>query len=309
MNELESIRDVISRHAHNSHGPTFVDGLMISASDAPTAPRPGMADPSLAVVAQGTKRTIVGDGVFDYTAGEYLIIQLEVPVVGQVTQASPASPFLGFGLHLDPTEIATLLLESVAIADRAGDPATGVGLATAERQLLAASAHLLGVLDSPQDAPVLAPLYRREVLWRLLTGPQGGLVRQIGLGDGNLSHIARTVRWLRANYQEQIRIKELADLAGMSFSTFHRHFRTVTRMTPIQYQKTVRLQEARAALLANRGDVGEVAHQVGYDSVSQFSREYRRFFGAPPRRDSLRLRVEAAESSSNRHRLSAPEIV
>jgi len=307
MDELGMLRDVLGRHAHNSHGPTFVDGLTITASDAPTAPRPGMAEPSLAVVVQGTKRTVVGDGVFDYGAGEYLVIQLEVPVVGQVTEASPGSPFLGFGLRLDPTEIATLLLDSVTTSDRTDRvdrPASGAGTAAAEQRLLAAAAHLLGLLDAPQDAPILAPLYRREVLWRLLTGPQGGLVRQIGLADGNLSHIARTVRRLRENYQEQIRIEELAGLAGMSLSTFHRHFRTVTRMTPIQYQKTIRLQEARAALLASRGDVSEVAHQVGYDSVSQFSREYRRFFGAPPGRDAVRLRAEAADSTA-----AAPGIV
>jgi transcriptional regulator GlxA family with amidase domain len=142
---------------------------------------------------------------------------------------------------------------------------------------------------------VLVPLYRRELLYRLLTGPQSRAVSQIGLADGSMAHIARAVHWIRDHYREPIRIDQLADLAGMSASTFHRHFRAITRMTPIQHQKAIRLQEARLALLANRGDVAEIAHLVGYDSSSQFSREYRRRFGAPPRSDVMQLRTTAAE--------------
>jgi AraC-like DNA-binding protein len=142
---------------------------------------------------------------------------------------------------------------------------------------------------------VLAPLHRREILWRMLTGPQGALVRQIGLADGNLAHIARAVRWIRDHYREPIRVEDLAQLAGMSAWPFHRRFRAVTRLTPIQYQKAIRLQQARLALLADRGDVAAIAHDVGYDSASQFSREYRRQFGAPPGRDGARLRSAALE--------------
>jgi transcriptional regulator GlxA family with amidase domain len=149
---------------------------------------------------------------------------------------------------------------------------------------------LVGLLDAPGDAPILAPLYRRELLWRLLTGVHGQLVRQIGLADGSLADIARTVRWIREHHRDPITVEQLAGMASMSATSFHRHFRSVTCMTPIQYQKAIRLQEARLSLMANPRSISEVAHAVGYDSSSQFSREYRRQFGAPPGQDATRLR-------------------
>jgi hypothetical protein len=219
-----------------------LEGLTITATDAPTAPRAGVAEPSLGLVIQGGKRTVSGDQVFDYAAGEFLIAQLDLPVVGQVTAASAACPFLGIGVRIDPAEIAALLLEAPVTAGRPPARTPGIAVARAGTPLLEALAHLAGLFDTPQDMPVLAPLYRREVLWRLLTGPQGAVVRQIGLA-------------------------------------------------PIQYQKAVRLQEARLALVSGGRDVAEVAHAVGYDSASQFSREYRRLFGAPPGRDAQRIRT------------------
>jgi AraC-like DNA-binding protein len=295
MDELEFLADVISRHAHNRHVRTEIDGLTITATDRPTDPRPGVSEPSLAVVVQGSKRTVLGDGIFDYASGEFLVVSLDLPLIGRVTEARPDRPFLGFSMRLDPPEIASLLLESTA--PRPGDTggAASIAVAHAEGDLLSAAGRLVGLLDAPHDVPVLAPLHRREILWRLLAGPQRGLVRQIGLADGNLAHIARTVRWIRDHYRDPIRVDQLAGLAGMSPSAFHRHFRTVTHLTPIQYQKAIRLQEARLALLANQGDVAEIAHAVGYDSASQFSREYRRLFGAPPGRDGARLRTAALE--------------
>ena len=290
MSGLDTLRELIGRHAHNSHGPSAIEGLMITATDAPTSLRSGIAEPSLALVVQGRKRTVSGDRVFDYAVGEFLITQLALPVVGQVTTASAERPFLGIGLRLEPSEIAAMLLESAVTLGGTPAPAPGIAVASAGAPLLDALAHLAGLLDAPQDVPVLAPLYRREVLWRLLTGPQGGVVRQIGLADGNLAHITRAVQWIRDRHDESIRIGQLAALAGMSESTFHRHFRAVTHMTPIQYQKAVRLQQARLALVSGGLDVAEVAHAVGYDSASQFSREYRRLFGAPPGQDAQRIR-------------------
>jgi AraC-like DNA-binding protein len=282
---VELLRDVIGRHAHNEHTATPIDGLMITATDRPTEPRPGIAVRSLAVVVQGAKRMMVGDGVFDYRAGECLVVSLDLPAIGRVTEA----PFLGFGVRLDPAEIASLLVE--AATPPVAAPA--IAVAPAGDDLLGAGGRLVGLLDAPGDAPILAPLYRREILWRLLNGPHGGLVRRIGLADGNLAHIARAVTWIRQNYRETVRVDELAALAGMSGSVFHRHFRAVTKLTPIQYQKAIRLQEARLLLVAGRGDVAEISHLVGYDSTSQFSREYRRRFGSPPGRDGARLRAAA----------------
>lgn len=291
MSALDTLRQLICRHAHNSHGPTAIDGLTITATDAPTSPRTAVAEPSLGLVIQGRKRTVSGDRVFDYAVGEFLITQLDLPVVGQVTAASAECPFLGIGIRIEPAEIAAMLLDAALTPDDTPAHAPGIAVASADAPLLDALAHLAGLLDAPQDRRILAPLYRREVLWRLLTGPQGAVVRQIGLADGNLAHITRTVRWIRDHHDDTIRIEQLASLAGMSESSFHRHFRAVTRMTPIQYQKAVRLQLARLALVSGGRDVAEVAHAVGYDSASQFSREYRRHFGAPPGRDAHRIRA------------------
>jgi AraC-like DNA-binding protein len=291
VSELDTLRQLISRHARNSHGPSAIEGLTITATDVPTSPRAGVATPSLGLVIQGRKRTVSGDRVFDYAAGEFLIAQLDLPVVGQVTAASVECPFLGVGIRIDPSEIAAMLLEAAVALDETPARAPGIAVASAGAPLLDALAHLAGLLDTPQDVRILAPLYRREVLWRLLTGPQGAVVRQIGLADGNLAHITRSVQWIRDHHDDTIRIGQLALLAGMSESTFHRHFRAVTRMTPIQYQKAVRLQEARLALVSGGRDVAEVAHAVGYDSASQFSREYRRLFGAPPGRDAQQIRA------------------
>jgi AraC-like DNA-binding protein len=295
MDGSTRLRDTICRHASNYHGPSTLDGLTITATDAPTDPRPGVSEPSFAMVVQGRKRTVAGDGIFDYSAGEFLVVSLEVPVVGRVTEASPDTPFVGFGVRLDATEIASLLLESAALREGGGRGAIGIAVAKADPDLIDAAARLVSLLDARQDVAVLAPLYRREFLWRLLNGPQGRAVRQIGLADGNLAHIARAVRWIRDHHREPIRVEQLADLASMSESSFHRHFRTVTCMTPIQYQKAIRLQEARLALIARPTDVAEVAHAVGYDSASQFSREYRRQFGSPPGRDANQLRNAAAQ--------------
>jgi AraC-like DNA-binding protein len=295
MDQLAFLADVISRHAHNRHLRTEIDGLTISATDRPTDPRPGVSEPSLAVVVQGSKRTVLGDGIFDYASGEFLVVSLDLPLIGRVTQASPDRPFLGFSVRLDPPEIAALLLETPVPHQGDTGGAASIAVAHAEQDLLGAAGRLVGLLDAPADVAVLAPLYRREILWRLLACPARGLVRQIGLADGNLAHIARTVRWIRDHYRDPIRIEQLAGLAGMSPSAFHRHFRSVTHLTPIQYQKAIRLQEARLALLAGQGDVAEIAHAVGYDSPSQFSREYRRLFGVPPGRDGVRLRTAALE--------------
>jgi AraC-like DNA-binding protein len=299
VGELDFLREVIRRHAHNEHTATPIDGLMITATDHPTEPRAGIAERSLAIVAQGAKRTVVGDGVFDYRAGDFLVVSLDLPVIGQVTTATPATPFLGLGVRLDPTEIAALLVESATLGVPAGSSTAtpgrtpAIAVARAGDDLLDACGRLAGLLDAPRDAPILAPLHRREILWRLLNGPHGPLIRQIGLADGNLAHIARTVSWIRRNYRDTVRVDELAALAGMSSSVFYRHFRLVTQLTPIQYQKAIRLQEARLLLIAGRGDVAEISHLVGYDSTSQFSREYRRRFGSPPGRDGARLRAAA----------------
>jgi AraC-like DNA-binding protein len=192
-----------------------------------------------------------------------------------------------------PAAIAELLLRAPAGRwphGTQGTPAITTGVA--EPELLDAAARLLRLLDHAADAAVLAPLITQEILWRLLAGPLGGTTRQIGLADSDLSHVSRAIAWIRDNYAEPMRIDDLARLSGMSASAFHRHFRAVTAMSPLQFQKRIRLQHARALLVAHPGDIAGVGHHVGYESPSQFNREYRRLFGAPPGQDAGRLRTE-----------------
>jgi transcriptional regulator GlxA family with amidase domain len=196
-------------------------------------------------------------------------------------------------LALRPEAIAALLLETAPAAPGAAAAPAGIAVSDASPDLLDAVARRLALLDAPADAAALAAGLEREILWRLLTGPRGATVRQIGLADSHLAHLARAIRWIREHYDETLRVEELAALATMSVSSFHRHFRAVTAMTPIQYQKEIRLRAAQARLLAEPGDVAGAGFAVGYDSPSQFSREYRRRFGVPPSHDAHALRAAA----------------
>lgn len=200
---------------------------------------------------------------------------------------------LGFGLLLEPSEIAELLLRAGPgdVPRDAGAP-SGIAVGDASGELLGAVVRMLRLLDEPRDRAVLAPLVKREILWRLITGEQGATVRQLGLADSGLSHVSRAVRWIREHYAEPFRVEDVARLSGLSASAFYRNFQAVTAMSPIQFQKQIRLQEARLLLATRPGDVTGVGRRVGYDSASQFSREYRRQFGEAPSRDAARLRED-----------------
>ncbi|TWP50780.1 AraC family transcriptional regulator [Lentzea tibetensis] len=290
---LDEIRRLITTHARPDLG-TSISGLLLSRVET-VEPDYSLTEPLFVVMAQGGKRLLLGDEVFTYRAGDYLVVTADLPVTGHFIGASPRTPALGTGLVLRPAAIASLLLESSAGPRSRGTtspPALSTGKAGAD--LLDAVARMLRLLEHPADAAVLAPLIEREILWRLLTGPHGGMIRQIGLADSGLAHVSRAIRWIRDNYAEPMRIEDLARLAGMSPSAFHRHFRAVTAMSPLQFQKRIRLQEARSFLIATADDVAGVGHLVGYDSPSQFNREYRRLFGAPPGQDALRLRTDTA---------------
>jgi len=287
------IRDVVATRARTDMQ-TSIEGLQLARMES-SAPHHSLTHPLLVVMAQGGKRLLLGDHVLEYRAGQILVVTTELAISGHFPHASPQNPALGVGIVLRPEVIAPLLLE--APADRrsvgpAGLPAISTG--DADVELLDAVARLLRLLDRPADARVLAPMIEREILWRLLTGPHGGVVRQIGLADSSVSQIDRTIRWIRTNYAEPMRVDDLARMAGMSPAAFHRHFRAVTATSPVQFQKRIRLQEARSLLLAKPDDIAGVGHLVGYDSPSQFNREYRRLFGEPPGRDATRLRAAAS---------------
>jgi len=287
---LAELRDLIATHVRPDVR-TSIDGLLLSEVDT-SAPDHSLTEPLLVVMAQGGKHLLLGDQVFEYRAGECLVVTADLPVTGHFIDASPGVPSLGMGLVLRPATIASLLLEAPpGRRTTTGTPAIATGPAGPD--LLDAAVRLVRLLDHPADAPVLAPLVEREILWRVLTSPLGDALRQIGLADSGLSHVSRAIRWIRDNYAEPMRISDLAGVAGMSPSAFHRHFRDVTTMSPLQFQKRIRLQEARSLLLARTGDVARVGHLVGYDSPTQFSREYRRMFGAPPGRHAARLRADS----------------
>ncbi|HEY4279281.1 MAG TPA: AraC family transcriptional regulator [Conexibacter sp.] len=300
MDALAELQRLIVRHAGGELRRPGLDGVAIMATSEPTMPLPSIAQPTLALTVQGAKRTIVNETAFDYGAGEYLVISVELPVTSHITRASGAEPYVAFGLDLRPATIAALLLEAAAHDGRASARPAGIGISTASPELIDATVRLLRLLDHPRDAAALAPAFEREILWRLICGGQGAMVRQIGLADSRLAHVSRAIGWIRQHYDETIRVEELARMAAMSVSAFHRQFRAVTQLSPIQYQKQVRLQEARAQLVTQPGNVAAIGFAVGYDSASQFSRDYRRLFGAPPGRDAQQLRKGAAALSAAR---------
>ncbi len=290
---LVEMRDLIAAHARPEMT-TSIDGLLLSRVET-ESPEYSLTEPLLVVMVQGAKRLLLGDRVLEYRAGQCLLVAAELPVSGHFLGASPGTPALGMALTLRPAAIAALLLEAPATHEppsHVHGPAIAAG--DAGPDLLDATRRLLRLLDRPADASVLAPLIEREILWRLLTGPHAAVIRQIGLADSGLSHIGKAIGWIRENYAEPARIADLARLAGMSPSAFHRRFRAVTTMSPLQFQKRIRLQEARSLLIAQPGDVAGVGHLVGYDSPTQFSREYRRMFGAPPGQHSATLRATVA---------------
>jgi AraC-like DNA-binding protein len=293
---LDELRALVARHSAVEQ--TAIDGLVLSRITAPTEPAASLAEPMLVLVAQGAKRIGVGERTHDYGAGQYLVVTVDLPVTGHFTKASWDEPFLGVGLVLRPATIADLMLSSGAAlpATRAPVPDAGSGLAvsSAPAELVDAMVRLLRLLDHPADQAALAPLIQREILWRLLTGEQGALVRQIGLADSTLAQVGHATRWIRDHHASPLRIDELAAQSAMSVSSFHRHFRAVTAMTPIQFQKHIRLHRARLLLMSGEQDVERVGYAIGYQSPSQFSREYRRQYGLPPGKDASRLRAVAA---------------
>jgi AraC-like DNA-binding protein len=283
MDELARLKESITRHAGDGVTRTALPGLSIIRSSTTTQPLGDVVRPTLGVIAQGVKETALNGRPFTYGPGQFLVVSVDLPVVGHITRASADEPFLAAVLELRPERIAALLLET-APATAPGHTPMGIAVSDASPALLDAVGRLLALLDTPDDAAALAAGVEREVLWRLVTGPQGATVRQIGLADSRLAHLARAIHWIHGHYDQTLRVEELATMATMSVSSFHRHFRAVTSMTPVQFQKQLRLHEARTRLLAESGDIAGVGFAVGYDSPSQFSREYRRMFGVPPSR-------------------------
>jgi AraC-like DNA-binding protein len=240
-------------------------------------------------MAQGAKRILVGDDTYDYDASNYLISSVDLPMFSRITQASVARPYLGMALNIDPLKINELATTMPPSGSPDGvDRGIAVGQLSVDIQNTAL--RLARLLDTPDDIPVLAPIFERELHYRLLAGPLGARLRQAAASGSHCHQIVRAIDWLKGNIDQSVSIDQLARLSNMSRSSLHHHFKALTAMTPLQYQKQLRLHEARRLMLTADTDAASAAHCVGYESPSQFNREYRRMFGIPPGRDVAQLR-------------------
>ncbi|NWC92762.1 MULTISPECIES: AraC family transcriptional regulator [unclassified Pseudomonas] len=291
---LDELKQLILRHAASHAARPALPNVVLSSYSVPTQPVRYIAEPALALVVQGAKQVALGEQVFRYAAGQYLIYLVDLPLSSNVIQASEEEPLLGLGLVLRPEVIASLLLESSAPPKKKGEQSS-IAVSELSDDLLDSVVRLIRLLDKPNDIPILAQSIEREILWRLINGEQGAMVRQLGHADSRTMQIVRAIKWIRDHYAETIRIEKLADVAGMSTTSFYRHFLAATSLSPIQFQKHVRLQTARSLLASSLRGVADIGLAVGYDSPSQFSREYHRLFGRPPREDGKILRKNESD--------------
>ena len=268
--------------------------LSLIRNSVPTVCMATVYQPCLAIVVQGRKRAVLNDEVFYYDALNYLVVSVTLPAMGQVLEASVERPFLCLRLNLDLEEIARLLLQ---LRERAPSPAAadrGLFVARMDEPLLDAVLRMVKMLDTPEDTAVLGPVVQREIYYRMLCGELGHHLVDLIQGDGGAHRIVRAIEWLKRRYAEPLLIEDLAQAMHMSSSALHHRFKAVTTMSPLQYQKQLRLHEARRLMFADGVDCATAGHRVGYESASQFSREYRRLFGAPPRAEIARLRETGA---------------
>ncbi|MES2840312.1 MAG: AraC family transcriptional regulator [Pseudomonadota bacterium] len=252
--------------------------------------------PMLHLVLQGSKTLSIGDKLQKYEASTYFIVPVDVPATGQIRQGGPGRPYLAISLTLDPQVIASLLQGEVGDSVPAQAPCfSGV---SAPDEMVDAWLRMMRLMDRPVEAAVLAPMIEREILFRALQGPLGGMLRDMARPDGRLAQIRRTTQWIREHHTEAFRVGHLAAMADMSVAAFYRHFKAITAMTPIQYQKRLRLLRARWLLLFEPRDAASIAFAVGYESASQFNREYARLFGMPPARDVARFKTPSERATA-----------
>jgi AraC-like DNA-binding protein len=275
--------------------PTVIPRLSLARASRPGDLIPALYPPSLCVIAQGSKAVMLGDERYVYDRSRFLVASVDLPAIGQILEAGPDKPYLCVMLELEPKEVASMLLDADAAV---GGPAReeratarGLFLSKSSPVFTESVLRLLRLLATPEDIRALAPLAEREILYRLLKSEEGWRLRQIAAGQGQARRIAKAIAWLRTHFHEGLRVEALAEEANMSVSSFHAHFKSVTAMSPLQYQKQLRLQEARRLLLTDTVDAATAGHRVGYESPSQFSREYRRAFGVPPATDMRLVRA------------------
>jgi AraC-like DNA-binding protein len=250
-----------------------------------------VSEPMFAIVVQGRKELALNEETFQYGIAQYLVLSVDLPLSVCMIEATPEQPYLGLKLKLDPAQLCEIIAQTNLGISQKETPVKGWCVSDADPPLIDCVIRLTKLLDTPQDIPFLAPLMIREIYYRLLTNKQGEAVRQIATAGSSMQRIAELIRQMKADFAKPLRIEELAEQANMSAASFHRHFKAVTSMSPLQYQKQLRLLAARKLMLAEAIDAAQAAYRVGYESASQFSREYSRMFGAPPIKDIERLRI------------------
>ncbi|WP_263143681.1 AraC family transcriptional regulator [Pseudomonas sp. RIT-PI-AD] len=281
----------ISRHCpQEGFHDTAVEPLTLIRCDAPTQRMHGVHEPALCLIAQGGKDLYLGTERYRYDPLHFLLVSVALPVCGQVIEASPERPYLCLRLTLDPGEIARLIADAGLSGAAQRPQGRGLYVQRLDESLLDAVLRLLRLLEAPADVPMLAPLVIREIFYRVLRGPQGHLLHDIAMGDSQAYRVTRAIEWLNDHYGQPLRIEDLARRVNLSVSTLHHRFKALTALSPLQYQKQLRLQEARRLMLSEGLEASLAGHRVGYGSPSQFSREYSRLFGAPPLRDLAALR-------------------
>ncbi|WP_307347952.1 AraC family transcriptional regulator [Paenibacillus polymyxa] len=271
---------------------TAIPSLHFVRSSHTTVPIHQVHEPALCIVAQGRKVVMLAEESYHYGTSDYLVVSVDLPISGQVIQASAEAPYLCLRLNFDPYQVLDLIKESAFPTSPMPVSRRGLYVSQTNSLLLDAVVRLVHLLENPQDVPVLAPLVIREILYRLLQGNQGESLKQLVMTGSHSNRIAEVIKRIKQDYDKPLRIEELSKLANMSPSSLHRHFKEVTAMSPMQYQKQLRLQESRRLLLSESADAADVGFQVGYESPSQFSREYARLFGLPPISDIKRLRSD-----------------
>lgn len=280
---LDELRRLASG-ARNRRTETGIPRVAMVQGKVPEHELSAVYEPMINLILRGSKTMSVGDRVLHYDAATYFVMSVGLPAVGQVRPAATGEPYLAVSLSLEPRIIADLLSDLLIPADdRRFD--RGFSVAPVTPELLDAWLRMLRLMEHPHEIPALAPVYEREILFRVLQGPHGTMLRDIGLPDTASARIDTAIQWIRQNFTAPLRIETLAGMVAMSPSAFHRHFKAVTALSPLQYQKRVRLLAARARLIAGEGGITAIAHDVGYESPTQFSREYARTFGRPPSRD------------------------
>lgn len=289
--KLTALARLVEKHATQDglHETGIAKLRCLKFSD-PGSGMPTVYQPSVCVVLQGSKEVLVENRTYSYSPSDFLVVSVDMPVIGRVTRASAAEPYLCVTLDIDAQDMSELIAQMDGVVAEEGDSAVGVFVAKVDTPLLDSVLRLVGLLDTPKDIPLLGPLAMREVYYRLLQGDHGRRIAQIAITGSTTQRIAQVLQVLKTNVAKPMRVEELAGMAGMSLSSFHHHFKQVTTMSPLQYLKRLRLWEARRILIAEAADAASTAYRVGYESPSQFSREYSRLFGAPPRRDVEMIR-------------------